>query len=416
MRLLLDRRLIHRQPAHAHRFDMLHILHDYASEHFQPEDKADLTERHAAYFLARAEEFSADLAGADQESTPGQLDVEKGNLYAALAFFVERNEAEAALRLAAALGEYWWTRNFLEGWDRLSEVLSLSTPDELAVFRVPVLGAAGRLALRLGKLVEATALHEDVLALAIELRRPDPEAEALSDLALVLLERGEFHSAKSYLVRAEPLWAGNPRGTADTWDNLGNVATALGEYGEALDYLRRSLDAYPSTDRLRRAWVHNDLARVALLQGELQQAALHAGLAYDTADQLGDWALMAWSRNYLGLLSTRTGDLGNARGHHVNSLALVTVRGDRRATVLAVEGLACLAAAERQWSRVAQLNAATESIRAKLGIPRTVAESELLDPAIRRARDQLDSMAREQAETTGRLMSLEQAVSFARSG
>jgi hypothetical protein len=83
---------------------------------------------HANYYLAFAEEAESVLPGADQAAWADRLGREVGNLRAALEWLLERKRGEEALRLAAALRQFWSLpgyrsrgRRFLEQAQEVSE-------------------------------------------------------------------------------------------------------------------------------------------------------------------------------------------------------------------------------------------------------------------------------------------------------
>jgi tetratricopeptide (TPR) repeat protein len=400
---LLDKRLLREDARARHRFVMLATLRAYATERLQTESDADeVRRRHAAHFLAYAESAASSA-----------LEVELDNLAAALRHFVGRRETEEALRLAGLLGQFWWSRDFAEGWQRLSEVLALPAPERLRRSRAEVLLTAGRLAIRLGKLDEAAAVFDESLRIAGQEDDARLQAKALADRALVYMERAEFDDARPLLERALAAQRERPdgEGLADTLDSLGVLATGIGDYDVAEQRLNESLTLYP--DEIGAAWVHNDLACLALARDDLRLAEDHAEQALATGQDRTDLAVVAWARNYLGLVASCRGEFARAREHHEESLKLVLLLGDRRPQALALEGFAALAVEEGAPRRALQLAVAAEARRAEAGIPRTVAESAILDRRLDRARAALGPDA-DAASAAARTMSLDEAVALAR--
>ena len=80
-------------------------MREYAWERLQASGQADATSaRHAAYFLALAEQAWPELWGADQQRWYARLDHEHDNLRAALAWAHAERDSELLVRLAGALG------------------------------------------------------------------------------------------------------------------------------------------------------------------------------------------------------------------------------------------------------------------------------------------------------------------------
>src|SRR5581483_2095271 len=80
--------------------------------------------RHASYFTGLAEVAEPKLSGPQQASWLARLDREHDNLRAALDRLRELDEPPAELRLAAALGRFWYLRGHIaEGMERLGRAL-----------------------------------------------------------------------------------------------------------------------------------------------------------------------------------------------------------------------------------------------------------------------------------------------------
>ena len=400
---LLDKRLLRDDLRGGQRFVMPETLRAYATERLEAEHEADeVRASHAAHFLALAE-----------AATTRELEVELENLAAALRHFARRLQTGEALRLAALLAGFWWSRDVAEGWQRLSEVLALTAPEPLQRVEADVRLWSGRLAIRLGKLDEAAEAFDRAIAIAVREDDAALEARALADRALVHMEHAEFEAARPLLERALNMQRARPPGEelADTLDSLGVLATGIGDYDTAEPRLKESLALYQNATGV--AWVHNDLARVALARDELDVADEHASRALEIGERHPDWAVVAWARNYLGFVCSGRGELESAREHHDESLKLVLLLGDRRPQALALEGFAALAVEQREPRRALRLAGASEHRRAVARIPRTAAESAILERRLVRARAALGRDA-DAAYAAGRAMSLDEAVAVAR--
>ena len=138
------------------RFTMLETIREYALERLKASGEEDVLRRqHAAYYLALAEAAEPQIQGAEQAVWLDRLETEHDNLRAALAWSLEarglRQEngfqaqvshispesstslqppasslSEIGLRLAAALGEFWWPLGHVsEGRRWLNQILDL---------------------------------------------------------------------------------------------------------------------------------------------------------------------------------------------------------------------------------------------------------------------------------------------------
>src|SRR5205085_4444535 len=110
--------------------------------------------RHAEHYLALAERAEPHLHGPEEAPWLARLEREHDNLRAALGGAVRRREADTALRLAAAAGEFWFLRgHFREGRRSLEAALALG--DAAGPAGATALRQAGMLALITGDLERA---------------------------------------------------------------------------------------------------------------------------------------------------------------------------------------------------------------------------------------------------------------------
>jgi predicted ATPase/class 3 adenylate cyclase len=170
---LVDKSLVrHTQE----RFWMLETIREYAAERLDESGEGEeLRRRHADHFLALAEEAEPHLP-ADRREWLDLLDREHDNLRSAFDWFESSNETQDALRLAAALSRFWFTRGHLvEGRRRLESALRADERPTAA--RAKALTKAAFMA---GD--NAAALAEEGLALTRELG--DAGNIAQSELAL----------------------------------------------------------------------------------------------------------------------------------------------------------------------------------------------------------------------------------------
>ncbi|GIJ44901.1 SARP family transcriptional regulator [Virgisporangium aliadipatigenens] len=86
------------------RYRMLETIREYALERLTGDDARVA---HARYFLAAAEEARDHLLGAEQVEWIARLTDDQDNFLAALAFACDTGDADTAVRLAAALCQFW---------------------------------------------------------------------------------------------------------------------------------------------------------------------------------------------------------------------------------------------------------------------------------------------------------------------
>jgi hypothetical protein len=147
------------------RFVMLETVHEYAREKLQESgEEQEIKGAHSQYFLALAEEADPAVEGPLLAVWLERLDEEHDNMRAALPWSLGQGEdAELALRMGAALGEFWYLRgHFGEGRRWLEEALANSSPAPTAA-RARALQRVSWLAYLQGDLDQAEEASEEGL-------------------------------------------------------------------------------------------------------------------------------------------------------------------------------------------------------------------------------------------------------------
>ena len=186
-------------PRGGPRVTMLETIREYGSEQLSAHSEAAaIGQRHAAYYLALAEEAAIVLTGPEAASGLARLDDEHDNLRAALRWARERGDRVTALRLAGALWRFWAQRGHLsEGRRWFTEAFAL--PGDAgpvpAATQVNWLVGAARLAMDQAAFDEAAGYTDQAVALASGHADPADQATALNTRGL--LARAMNHYADS---------------------------------------------------------------------------------------------------------------------------------------------------------------------------------------------------------------------------
>jgi tetratricopeptide (TPR) repeat protein len=144
------------------------------------------------HFLDLAEEADPAIAGPDPGDWIDRLERDYDNLRAALDFLEERAEA---LRMAAALRNFWYLRGYVpEGRRRLEDALAGDERPTLA--RARALSGASTMASMSGDIPAAKAWTEEALDLSRELGDDWGIAEGLWTLGYLLVEEGRSVEAQ----------------------------------------------------------------------------------------------------------------------------------------------------------------------------------------------------------------------------
>ncbi len=419
---LVDRSLVVPEETHEGqvRYQLLETIREYGREKlFAAGERGQLQERHAAFFLALAEQAEPELTGPRQGAWLDRLEREHDNLRLAIARFGEEApDLPRGLRLVGALWRFWWVRgNWAEGRARLAALLD-AVGGEAAPERVKALYAAAVLARGEGDYAAARRTLDEALSLARGREDRSAVAHMLFELGNVANDQEDYGAARplyeeSLALRRE---IADKRGVSAALHNLGVVAAALGDfagaeqlYGEALS-LHRELG--------NRAWEAaslNGLGGLAFYLGDLATSGKRHEEALPVQRELGDSRGTAFSLRELGEVATGLGDYPAARAHLMNALAIYKELGDRQGIASTLEGASVLAAAMGQPERALRLFGAACSLRTTIQAPLSSPDEKRMEHFLDLARSALGERAK-LATDAGRQLSLDEALGLALEG
>jgi len=363
-------------------YRMLEPVRQYGREKLEESGETErVRERHASYYLALAEATERELMGTRPEACMERLELERGNLRAALSWALDADEepeerAEIGLRLAAALGRFWDMRDPGEGRRWLEKGLAKSGAAPTSV-RAKALNEAGFIAVYEG----------------------DPGAIALLEESLALYKGLNDRS-----------------GVASSMGNLGHAAIHLGP-PERMMSLREEAEALVSEplDRWVRAHllVFLGFAAGSELDFEQMKVRLEEGLALFR--ELGDIRSVAQCLPSIGMVVLAEGDSERAAALFEEGLLLQRELKYKTAIVYDLMGMVAVAEVRGQPARVAKLFGASEALREEIGLSITPLADARYDyeAYLATARAGLGEAAFDAAFSEGQAMSPEQAIEYA---
>ena len=463
---LIDRSLLTTEErSGSMRYGMLESIRQYALGRLAEAGEAvALHDRHLAWLLDFAGQ--ADLAGPDQAAWFDMLEDERDNLRAGLEWSLapsDRSQGaqpELALALVGVLAPFWLVRGPVSIARRALEVaLAGAGPDADRRLRAVALDGAGQLASVQADHDAQWACQQESLAIWRELGDDARIASCLSDLGSVAQIRSDYATAEAMFAEALELGerAGDAQQMGKALNGLGRQALHHGDLAMATEHYTESMDSFLKVGDLRQATlILGNLGVVAINSGDLALAEQRLAEHLDNALRLGDRKLTAGALTHLGLVAYQAENLDRAVGLHRQALDLGRQLGDRRLEVVALGNLGLVAARRRDYPTAAQFYLRSLEVAEMIGEPRSVAEilEELaavesaagnaargatLFGASRRIREDIGApvvgpgLARldaaraatesalgddafAAAQASGRQMSLQQAVAFARGG
>lgn len=363
----------------ASRYRLLEPVRQYSTDLLAASGETDAVRaRHAAHFVAFVERIEPELTGPRQVVWFDRLDREHDNLRAALAWALERENAETILRLGAVCWRYWGLRwHSAEGlkWLRAGLALASATPSSA---RARAALGAGELARRL---------------LDFELARS------------LLQEALDLHRA-----------LGDTGGVAWSLIYLANALSMAGVDAEGRVCAQESLTLFRTLgDQVGMARALNTLGEDARLVGDYAQAAACYMEALDINRTMGDQQEIAKCLHNLGYVALHHGDVPRAVRSFHESYRLNQELGYRTGPLSFLEGMAASASAAGHPEAAARLYGAWTAGCAPPGTefklhPPDQAE---YDRAVARVRAALDEAAFARTWAAGAKLTLEQALTTA---
>ncbi len=371
---LVDKSLVVAEPdGSTIRYQLLETIRQFATERLIEYDEhqaATIAARHCQHFLAVAEAATPHLHESDPAAWFERLDKNESNVRRAIEQAVDQPEKTVlALRFAAALRYYWFTRS--RRYESFGLIIpAISRPEartEPELLARATLAAAG--CATVIDLETVRSLSEQAVQLA---RQLDHE---------VLLTWSEMLLAATWLFGGEPERADSMLRDClerarrlDDDDLLGNClllnitasrqldpARAQLLYTEGLAYIERRGDLLFVHD------LHQRAASDAIQGGDLIAARAHLEQAAQAGRAIG--AAAHYVDVVVGILLREEGDRERSHPTLEDALRLARRAGDRFHIAFAYLGLAFLAADAGDSRRAAELHGVAQAFIDRLGIP-----------------------------------------------
>jgi predicted ATPase/transcriptional regulator with XRE-family HTH domain/Tfp pilus assembly protein PilF len=438
------------------RIMMLATIREYGLKRLEESGELEIIQRtHAHYYQKLAETAEPQLIGTDAKSWLRRLELEHQNLRAALHWALAQGsaEGETALRLGAALWQFWRAHGHLsEGRKLLTQALAHSQT-ALPSLRAKVLNGAGVLASLQGSYNEAEQLCGESLAIFRGLGDPHGIASSLNYLGQVATWKSDYARARRLGQEALTLFRAlnDALGIVATLGTLATASFNEGHYTRARAFADESLmlsrklghtegiarslwllavDHFSQGDPVTAQELLTEshtlskeledkrgiadalviLAYITFFQGEhekMRSLLEEALLLHRTVGDLRGIALGLYGQGWLALSQ---GDYATAHSHYEESLALLIALGHHWFTARCIEGLAYTASAEAQLTQAARLWSAAHTLRQTIGASAPPILSLMYERTIAKVRSQLGPEAFDAAWTQGQAMTPTQVL------
>jgi predicted ATPase/DNA-binding XRE family transcriptional regulator len=408
------------------RFAMLETIREFAFEQLEASGEADLVrERHAKVFTALAEEGELSELWARRHLTA--LDLEQGNLVAALDWSIDAAHFEVGCRLMGALWHFWWSRNQAREMRskalRLLERMRAHGQDGVSIHsQARALFAAGMLAESQDDVGAARPLLESALVLWRRCGDRGGLIDCLQGLATLMLLQTQDSTAWMQAVQLADESLSLARGSGETrliseaLMIAGLAHQRAGAYEKARTLLEESaLLRRDANSLLSLGPSLGALGYLALEQRDFDAAGACFREREEIWRRLGDEDSLGLATASLGELALASGDQSAARAHFEQAVAIwLNARNItyRRSITHVLACFAWLAMEQGYMSRAATLAATATALRQYYGA--------LALSSLRLRLDSLLTLVQQHTRTValsapafGSTMSTEEAIRYA---
>ncbi len=341
------------QPDGEPRFTMLETIRAYALERLEASgEAAEIRRRHAAHFLAVAEQIESDWPRGEVDLL--LLEHDHDNFRAALRELLGRDAREPFVRLVYGLLPFWTGMSHVREGARWSDEAAVLAADLPASFQARAWNCAATFFWR---------------------RQDLPRARELAGLALAAFREAEEPQGEAWTL----LMLANLNGSEALYEQAAAMFDELGE-PRALNTATRDLGLW--------ALEHGDHARARALLEESLTRAQELGFDMDVG-----WALLE-----LGILALHEHRYDDSVPLFVEALASARRHGMRVNAALSLRGLAAATSVRGDLESAARMLGAAETLQERTGekVPAPYerpAFEEALAPVVERADEPLIAAA-----------------------
>src|SRR5208337_3656191 len=403
------------------RYRMLDTIREYAAMRLaQAGESAAVRLRLRDYALRTAEHNLAigmariPAAWAARVDVFRRYDVDAGNVARVLNWCLEAGDAEAGLRICAAVSPCWivWG-TFGQGGEWLRSLLALDMTTVPAWVQGAALVVRAQLALSSDP-AAASSLATDGLKLCRESGDGYWTAVALNLLSEIALHTGRTDEAEASAGEARSI----AQAAGDGWNEgyaLGTRAAIAARRGKLREAEQLATASVSVMRRIDQQW---GAARALLALGDLARFRNHPGEAHGwyvealaILREIGARPEIARCLAGLGRVAMDLGATEQARRHLTRSLRLSHATGARISVARGLEAFAALAGHESRSELAVQLAAAAAALREKAGLPPLPGAR--TEGYLAPARRQLGDAAVARLWASGRALTSEAAVALA---
>jgi predicted ATPase/DNA-binding XRE family transcriptional regulator len=352
---LLDKSLLRTAPhqstgdADEPRYGLLETIREYGREQLREAgEEPAARDRHARFYREMAEASFGPMYSGVRRPWIEALTAETGNLDAALSWCLGgEGDAETGLRLAGALGRYWYfTGRLNQGRAWLARALDSDPGRRPTPERARALYSAGKLAWAQGDFDAAVQHVEASLALVAESDDVRMRGEALTLAGYTRMAVGRPESALAALEESRRIF----EAAGDTWQVAlaavmqSEVRGYMGDHDTVFRHLETALALFVQTgDRWGEAVAHAMTAMSAWRRGDLAAVEHHLSYADATFQEMNEKYGQSRLRLLRAYVRLAHDDRAEARRLFREGLTLARELGQTAYSLLILGGCAAIA-------------------------------------------------------------------------
>jgi predicted ATPase/class 3 adenylate cyclase len=422
MARLVDKSLvISEESSSGIRYHRLETIRQYSRERFFETDEVEtIRDRHLAYYVKLAEEIERGLQRPARKLWAQRSEADQENLQTAIEWGLNR-DPESSLRIAVSMifgisfGGYS-VRGF--GWlrDRMSAMES-TLPVLPPALRAKSLNAMAFVSFSVGQELNAYDYAEQSIAYYRQLEDKSGLAPALLAASLSLESVGKLDQAETALKEALALAQSEENRFVISWvlNTLARVTARLhGDMQAAWDLTEEALRLSNDVEMTGLvADVYEMRGFLAAFSGRYEEARLWFEKAMDAFRDVGANFSVLLNKSNLAHLERQFGHHQQALERYRETIVGFRDIGQLGAVAHQLECFGFLAMAGDQNERALKLFAAAEALREKVDSPMTSEEQTYFDEQIKVLRQKIDARQFDRIWTTGRALTMEQALELA---
>jgi non-specific serine/threonine protein kinase len=404
------------------RYRLLETVRQYAARQLEAQGPAaanDARIAHRDHYVTVAEAAAPQLVTRDQARWLDRLDLELGNLRAAIAFSLAQADPAPGIRLAAPLRVFWMTRGHAaEGADALRALLDSPAAQGTTLLRARALACAAHPLEQTGSYLPAEEHCDEALEIARSAGDDYLIAELLEIRAFILLRRGQQDSALPLIEQGLDLArrVADPHLTGRLLAARSFARDIAGDHANATRDAALSLQLYRQVgDQLQIASTLGNLGYAELSLGDLKAARTHLRESLDLFRALNDRYGVVYETFNLGLAEYLADSPDAAEGLFSETLSLASRAQMRATAAYALIGLA-MTGRGTDTGRSARLHGAASQALEGLGETIEPLEGRLRDLDCQRLRSAMGAAAFEAEYAAGSTLTSEQVVDLAVGG